>query len=485
MRSSAILLLTAAILPASILHSQIIPIKSVPLAHGQQFLLHPSENRLMGGGTLTLDDSLADPYRNPAAGALVRGVRISASPMHYNVDLGSRALSTSAVTVPVSVLIGGDRVFGGFSWAGQSLTTGGGSPPTLFPIASPMSVRESHSNMYVFGMIGMKFPVAGLSAGVSVFRANLNAMDGVQHLYPSSGGLTQRGTVSSWRLGLRGVWEDARALDMVIAQEATEIRHMMLSNRYDGWIPFDFIPVPPSIRTEEDRTLATGVHIGYRQPLNETWMIGGMFAGTMKTHPKIPNYELMNIPRDPGTSTAWNLGVGLSTRGVSTVFGVDFIYEPVTSETWAEYEPAIVPYPVPILHAGRRSVENFFDFSNYHLRFGVRSRVRDLGIGLRIHRIAYDLKQIDHRAATIRYEEEAWTEVTFSLGFGFDLLGGHVKYLGLADFGTGRPGTDMVRVVPTATYETAGNFLIAPQGSLRLDEALVLTHQLSFIITFD
>ena len=29
-------------------------------------------------------------------------------------------------------------------------------------------------------------------------------------------------------------------------------------------------------------------------------------------HPKIPNYEIMNIPRDPGTSWSYNLGVGIA-----------------------------------------------------------------------------------------------------------------------------------------------------------------------------
>src|SRR3970282_1491885 len=59
------LLLMAA--PAAIagpLAAQLIPVRSVPVAAGDQFLIYPSRNLAMGGVSVALRDPLLDPFVN-------------------------------------------------------------------------------------------------------------------------------------------------------------------------------------------------------------------------------------------------------------------------------------------------------------------------------------------------------------------------------------------------------------------------------------
>ena len=47
---------------------QLISIKTVPVASGDQFMIFPSRNLAMGGVSIALDDPLLDPFVNPAKG---------------------------------------------------------------------------------------------------------------------------------------------------------------------------------------------------------------------------------------------------------------------------------------------------------------------------------------------------------------------------------------------------------------------------------
>lgn len=61
--------------------AQHVPIKTVPVAEGAQFVLFPSQNRSMGGVSITLADPLHGPFVNPARGAKVTGMRVSSTPL--------------------------------------------------------------------------------------------------------------------------------------------------------------------------------------------------------------------------------------------------------------------------------------------------------------------------------------------------------------------------------------------------------------------
>src|SRR2546426_5209194 len=49
--------------------AQLISIKTVPIAQGDQFAIFPSNNFGMGGVSIALADTLLDPFVNPAKGA--------------------------------------------------------------------------------------------------------------------------------------------------------------------------------------------------------------------------------------------------------------------------------------------------------------------------------------------------------------------------------------------------------------------------------
>ena len=60
----------AAVVPTPIA-SQLISLKTVPVATGDQFLTLPSDKLGMGGVAIALDDAWLDPFVNPAKGSLI------------------------------------------------------------------------------------------------------------------------------------------------------------------------------------------------------------------------------------------------------------------------------------------------------------------------------------------------------------------------------------------------------------------------------
>src|SRR5262245_38944875 len=66
--------------------AQLIPIKTIPIAQGDQFQVFPSNNLGRGAVTIALPDSLGDPFANPATGARLRGARLFSSPTVYSVS---------------------------------------------------------------------------------------------------------------------------------------------------------------------------------------------------------------------------------------------------------------------------------------------------------------------------------------------------------------------------------------------------------------
>src|SRR5262245_13562419 len=71
---SLTLFVLLAAVPATRLSGQLIQIKTLPVADGEQWRFLPSANLGMGGVSVALRDSLLDPFENPADGA-----RLSAS----------------------------------------------------------------------------------------------------------------------------------------------------------------------------------------------------------------------------------------------------------------------------------------------------------------------------------------------------------------------------------------------------------------------
>ena len=96
---------------ASLARAQLIPIKTVPIAQGDQFQIFPSNNLGMGSVSIALPDSLQDPFVNPATGVRLRAARFFSAPTVYSVSQGAGG----GRSLPLAALARTTTWFGGFA----------------------------------------------------------------------------------------------------------------------------------------------------------------------------------------------------------------------------------------------------------------------------------------------------------------------------------------------------------------------------------
>lgn len=482
MKRTTLLLALMAVLTATA-DAQLINLKTVPVATGDQFLIYPSRNLSMGGVSIALDDPWLDPFVNPARGARQDGAHLFGAPAVYSISNNNGG----ARTLPFSLIYGGEEWFGAASLTIQELR----SPdervfvqPVDFFVLPPADLLSegSATNKYFFGMIGQKLPGSTISVAGSISLADLNALDGVEHLYALSQGVDQFGSILDVRVGLLNELPGNRSVEALVLHNRFRMTHDVTY--------IDFMWEPQSAMTRVDRNLdrtdTWGLHLRYRQPLTESgWQVGGIATANYKTHPKIPNYEIMNIPRDPGHSWAYNLGVGVSREEGQARFGIDLIYEPIGSSTWAETNVELPRTDGGVIPVGGKTIENEFDFSNAMMRVGLsrEGQRAGLSLGLQVRSIDYRLDQFDNVDGTRRKQNEHWLEWTPTWGLALHFPEFDIRYSGHAITGTGRPGVawtgeSAFRMEAAA----AADFILAPSGPLTLQDATVWTHQISVAI---
>jgi hypothetical protein len=493
----AILVALALLLPATGAPAQLIQIKTVPVAQGDQFDLFPSRNLAMGGVSIAVDDPWLDPFVNPAKGSRLKGGRVDGAPTMFSVsnDAGG------GKTLPVSVLATAGRWFGGLALALQEIDGardvisvdqfgGGFRPDELSTVEPPFPApsRHSHGNRFAYGMLGRPLGDGSWSLGGSLQWAELNAIDGVEFLYARSVDLAQFGHLVDARLGLLKQWEGERSLEAMLLHNRFDMAHDVTYLDW-FWDPDLRRTVPrPRVEHNTDRTLTWGAHVEYEQPLpGAGWRGGARLTANVASHPKIPNYEIMNIPRDPGRSHAYNIGLGVSRVFEGTTFGVDAIFEPIRSHTWADAAAPIETAAGDTLSAGARTIENWFQFANAMLRFGLTEErhvvdsetVFALQFGLALRAVSYRLKQVDHVQQTERTQREYWNEWMPTWGLRMEMPRLTIGYRGSVTSGTGRPGVGGPVGVRDAVALAESNVLIAPSGPLTLGKVNVVSHQIS------
>src|SRR5713101_243922 len=169
--------------------AQVIPIRTVPLPQGDQFLVYPSNNLGMGGVSIALADSLLDPFRNPAMGARLGQARLFGSPAIYSTS----QQTGNGATLPLAAFGRVQGWFGGISLAVQQVD--GSREPQQFvavPVfnggpfipSGPPADFGSHGNQYAFASLGKVVGGSGLSIGGSVQWSRLHALDGSDLLFP-------------------------------------------------------------------------------------------------------------------------------------------------------------------------------------------------------------------------------------------------------------------------------------------------------------
>jgi hypothetical protein len=479
------LVISSALCLPSLAAAQLISLKTIPVAAGDQFLIFPSRNLGMGAPSIALDDQMLDPFVNPAKGSRLGESLFLAAPVFYSTGQNSG----NAKTIPVGALFKESSWFGGGVVALQQLKEGtdffGIRPFIDVVVLPPNALSElSATNKYATAVLGRQLP-GGFAVGGSVMLAELNAVDGVEHLYAMSAGIDQDGDVQDFRFGVTGTLPGDRTVELVVLHNRFNMTHDVT---YVDWVLVDSTnwiwEQQVRLETNLDRTRTWGLHLGYVQPLGSNgWRIGGALTGNRKNHPKIPNYELVNIPRDPGHSWAYNIGLGLSKTSPATTFALDVIYEPAWSDTWAEADTAVTTASGGTIPAGGKTIENTFKFSDVIARMGVEHRVGPAAfqLGLQLWAVDYDLDQFDNVADTFRRQGEHWMEWTPSWGARVRLSDIELRYLGRVTTGTGRPGVAWLGGVAERAMDAglANDIVVAPSGPLTLQDTEVWTHQIS------
>lgn len=475
-------LLASLVASATALDAQIVPLKTVPVASGDQFLLLPSHTLGMGGVTLAVDDSLADPWTNPAKGVFVREPVLLGSPTFYDISSDGGA----GRSFPVAAQFRGDRWFGGVAFALQQIDNDRRDDfvwiarPAIWS-DPPSRLRDASArNVFAQGFVGVRLGTGPWSLGLGASVAGLDAMDGVDLLYANAESIDQDGTVGDVRLGLyRDGARDRLALLLV---------HDRVSMTHDVTyvdIVWDTVTWASTAvrRVEEnlDHTRAWGAQVAWDRDLDAPgWRLGTAATVNRKSHPKIPNYEIQNIPRDPGTTWAYEMGAGLSRSRGPTQFGLDLVFQPIWSDTWQEADRDTISASGARIREGERTIENDFFFTNVVLRAGLAHDMGSVSVqgGLELRSYDYELEQRDHLEGTFRDQDEAWMEWSPSAGATFRFGDVELRWAGRLTTGTGRPG---VALTPDAVAERASfaDFIVAPEGPLTLQEATVLTNQLS------
>jgi hypothetical protein len=478
--------------------AQLIPIKTVPVAEGDQFGFFPSANLGMAGVSIALDDTLLDPFSNPAKAARLRGTHFFGSPSFYSVSSNAG----SGRTLPLGGFTQRGSFYSGIVLALQEVSRAQrdafGPPPVIdvFPTQPGVSVQQfpstprTRTNQYALAMLGRVIPEAKLSLAASAFWSGLSAVDGVDLLYAGSQNIKQFGQSLDFRIGMLKEFARRQSLEAIVVHNRFAMTHDVTYLDF-FWDPTLRRPLPrPRFEHNPDRTNTWGLHLQYQAPLADSGRrIGAILTANRMSHPKIPNYEIMAIPRDPGYSTAFNVGIGFSETEGPVTFGIDAIVEPIWSHTWADAEAPVPTNDGGTIPAGGRTIENRFNFTNGVLRAGL-SREFELDMpessarmqfGIQLRGINYHLAQFSHVLDAGRGQNESWTEWTYAWGTSVRLPDVELHYRLRMTSGTGRPGVAGPGFADGPSIQAVGgrNFLVAPSGALTLDPVRVTTHQIS------
>jgi hypothetical protein len=479
-RTTVLSSLTAALLAAP-LTGQLIPIRTVPLASGDQFLTLPSATLGMSGVTLAVDDSLADPWTNPAQGVFIREATLLGAPTFYGISGAGGA----GRTFPLAGHFRSGPWFGGVALALQQVEDEDRQnvvwrTDIWWPEPARRLSDASSRNLYAQTFLGRELGSGPWSIGLGLSAAGLDAMDGVDLLYANAERIEQSGTLADVRLGLYRRAERER-LALLLVHDRVSMSHDVtyVDVRWDtvSWTPI----VERRIEENLDRTRTWGAEVAWDRDLSAPgWRLGAALTANRKSHPKIPNYEIQNIPRDPGTTWAYEAGIGLSRSRAGTTFGLDVVLQPIWSDTWQEAAADTVTAGGTMVHPGDRTIENDFFFTNVVLRAGIEHRFGVAGVqaGIEVRSYDYDLEQRNHLEGSFRTQNEAWMEWSPSAGLWYRFDDVELRYAGRLTTGTGRPGVAFTDVA-AGRLEAMADFIIAPEAPLTLQEATVLTHQVS------
>ena len=469
----AVLLAAWAAVPA---HAQLISIQTAPVGVSEQFWIYPAQLKGMGGG-LALRDLDLDPFSNPARAARIAGVRLAASPNLYSIP----EQDGSGRTLPVSAFADAGGPFVGGAFAVQELESAFATSWWSRNSSSVRTDRFAH-NTYGFGLVGHRIATRGLDIALSAAYSRLDKVHAVDLLYPQSRAIEQEGKISDIRLGVSKAFAGERELEAVLVRNAVDVRHDVtyVDWRWDAPTQ-QAIFSPPRIELNRDQTTTWGAHLKYSAPASDPrWRWATALTANVKSHPKIPNYEFMSIPRDPGDSYAFRAAIGGARVDAVSRIAFDLSYEPVWTSTWAEAAEEIVTERGTVIPKGGMTVENEFVFSTYNMHAGYSHRWEqlDLQLGIGFRNVSYALDQYNALTGVQRDQDESWREITPTWGLSFDLPGVELRYAGQRRGG----GFSFERAQPVFASEPGPDIVAAPTSPLSMDVTRVVSHQFTIAV---
>ncbi len=328
---------------------QVIQIKTLPLADGDQWRIFPSAASALGDVSIALADSLLDPFMNPAKGSRVasgRGAFFS-SPTFYSLS----DHAGGGRTLPIGGIARWGSSFGGFMLAMQEIDSASGASQAFFPpnpvalaaktapgvtpIVTTTTIQRpnpSRQNQFAFGSLGHVFERSRISVAGSVLWSGLHDIDGTESMYAGSAGVVQHGNSFDARVGVTKDWSAGadrgdRTAELVLLRNSYAMTHDVT------WIDQVWDPNQRTftnaarIDNNLDQTNTWGLHLGYSQPVSDSGLrIGAIATVNLASHPKLPDYQIAQvavIPWDPGHSAAYDLGVGVARVQGPLTFGLD------------------------------------------------------------------------------------------------------------------------------------------------------------------
>lgn len=469
--------------------AQVVAVKTMPIADGEQFSFFPAANLGMGDVSIAIRDSLYDLFVNPAKGAaLGGGSYFFGSPSFFSVS----ARAGSGSTFPAGVVARSGSSFAAAALAIQTLTDGefglrpGGFRLTLDQ-TGPDAARDSHTNRYGFVLLGRSFTAARLSVAASALWSTLGAIDGVNLLYSSSRSVSQSGGSADLRLGILKEWDRGHSLETLLLRRRVDMRNdVTYVDLY--WDPVQRLTIErPRLEHDGERTNTWGIHFAYRRPLADSgWRVGAVVTANRLAHPRTAAYEIASFPSDRGRSSAFNFGLGVARIQRGATLALDAIYEPIWSRQWALADSATTTAGSTI-QVGSTAIDNRLRFSNALLRVGLsqdisfddRASMLRLQLGLQARSIYYSVDQHDLLRGSTRKGGDDWMEWTRSWGWALRRPGIEVRYAGRLTSGTGRPGVAVSSQVLPPRPGLGIPELPPPAQSIVLNKVRVTLHQLS------
>ena len=473
--------------------AQLIGIRTMPIADGDQFAFFPAANSGMGL-TIAIPDTIHDPFVNPAKGSRMPQSYFFGAPTSFTVS----RRAGKGTTLPVGALKRWGSTFGGAAVAIQRLTDGRREPAQIFafegarplPTDSPplegSADAEAHTNSYGYLTLGHAFASSRISLGASLLWSGLDAIDGVNLLYPDSRRVRQSGGSADIRMGALKEWERGGSLEALLVHHRVGVsQDVSYADRY--WDPIQRTIIERGrVERERERAQTWGLHLGYQRPLSDsTWRVGAIVTANVVRNPSTPQYEFAAVYSDEGRASAFNVGVGVARSRNGTTIGLDAIYEPIVNHLWGVADSAIASSSG--MAPGTHTVDNEFRFSNAIVRAGVGhdfqletpgTAVR-LQVGLQARSTAYTLEQRDLVRAAERTAHESWIEWTRTWGATVRLATVEFQYRGRLTTGGGRPGVGSIAVPPPILLSSSIAPFPGPGTPTTLHGVNVTSHQVS------